>query len=217
MKTLRGRGWGQPSSGHVTSHKGASDKDKNDSVYHLVPSGSCSADGRFLKTPSLLSERKYTFWFFSDENYVFQQLLMREQGINAKLVCIWHEVLASETEKCQWTKMHSFGPLSQINFSFSLSITLGLWRGWERRPDSWRDVCQSLWVLSVDNLWRASGNGLMENLPICTQQNEGVKEAGEGKRVGALRALQSLVTKNPSPWMTLRWQAGPCPFPSLTS
>lgn len=98
--------------------QGDSDKDKNDSEYHLVPSCSCWTDGRFLKTPSLLSEKKIDF-VFPDENYVFQQLLVREQGNNAKLVCIWHEVLASEMgKKSKWTKkkMQSFGPLSQIHF-----------------------------------------------------------------------------------------------------
>lgn len=50
---------------------------------------------------------------------MFHHHLMGEQGRDAKLVCIWHEVLAPEMEKSQPTKMQSFAPLSQINFSLS--------------------------------------------------------------------------------------------------
>lgn len=151
--------------------QGDSEKDKNDSEYHLIPSCSCWTDGRFLKTPSLLSEKKIDF-VFPDENYVFQQLLMEEQGNNAKLVCIWHEVLASETgKKSKWTKKCSHLVLLAKYISFFLLIH----HSWPVRmmgmeANSWRDMCQSLWVLPTNNLLRAPKNGLMEYLPICTQQ-----------------------------------------------
>lgn len=76
--------------------------------------------------------------------------------------------------------------------------------------NSWRDVCQSLWVLHTNNLLRASKNGLVEYLPNIKRREEMKRETiRESEGVEAPTVIND---KEPGPMSDLEMTDRTMPF-----